>query len=126
MFEQGLLCLLLALAMRAQLLGLGAGLRITTALPILLAAASTLVAQKVRSMADRQQDRDRCEGVTHARIECAAAQARWGAVLQALGLLTGIALAPTLWHVPLALYAALYAVAWRPVYRRWIKAAHDG
>jgi hypothetical protein len=121
--EQAVLFVLITLATWAQLRLLQAkgAIGVQTVVPLVISAFATLVAQKVRSAADRQAEEDLLRGIEPTKIECAKAQAFWGMVLQALMLFMGIALAPTLWNLPVAIYATFYSVRLRPLYRRWVR-----
>jgi hypothetical protein len=134
-YEQSVLGVLVATAAGAQVWTL---LMAQTAAPkpplaivqqllgIVLSALTTMVAQKVRSMADRKREVTERAGAPQYTIECHAAQARWGIALQVLGLFSSIALAPTVFHVPVGLFVALYEPLWRPYYRRCIRPLRGG
>lgn len=79
-------------------------------------SALVLASQKVRSMADRQRERNEAAGVEHAPMDCSSKVAVWAAVLQALSLFVGMAASPTNAHVAIAIYVALYPF-WRRLYR---------
>lgn len=76
-------------------------------------------AQKVRSMADRQRERNEAAGVANAPMSCAAYVARWSLVSQVLGLFVSAATSPSWAHLLVALCVAGYVPVWRKrIYRR--------
>lgn len=118
-WEQVVLIGLLAWAVVAQaseqldrgVLGARAGVLIVASALLVLAA------QKVRSMADRQRERNEAWGVRNAAMDCSSKVAVWAAIFQALALFVGMAAAPTEAHVGIAMYVGAY-----PFWRRWYRA----
>ena len=124
MLEQSVLAVLVALAMRAQILGFLAGGKLTArdGVLVLLAAVATMIAQKTRSMADRQKEDDAAAGIVGAKLDCHRAQARWGLLQQVVALAFSTVFAATGWHLLIALYVGLYSEGWRRFYRARIRA----
>lgn len=126
MLEQTVHGLLVAAALWASFQHTRAAgpLRLHDGVLLLAAAAGQVVAQKQRSFASRQAEKDRAAGVAASRLACSRAQARWAAAGQVVSVLFGVATAATWAHVPLALWAALFPV-WRRWYRSWYPAGAE-
>lgn len=117
--EQLVLGALLFLAVALQLDALAPQHRLSARVVagLLLSAAGTFAAQKVRSMADRQREADQAAHVIRASMSCSGRVALWGSVAQGLALASGIVAAPAWPHVAIAAYVAGYPL-WRRLYRR--------
>jgi hypothetical protein len=118
--EQTVLGALLSMAMWMQFKVLAATSELTLSSGAIVVASSalTMVAQKVRSMGDRQQEQNKLAEVAHAHMACAPRVAFWGLVLQVLGAVVSLAQAPTWAHALVAAYVAGYTPIWRRAYRR--------
>jgi hypothetical protein len=111
-WEQTVLVALLALTVRYQLPASST----RSYFAVAFSAFGVFVAQKVRSIADRQREANERTGVRDAPVECAVAQEKWGYYSQAFSLISS-AVAVTVWpQVLVALYVAAY-----PLWRHWYR-----
>jgi hypothetical protein len=78
-----------------------------------LSALLQLVAQKARSAASRQAAMLTRRGVYVPEIRCSPAIKRWTQAGQVLGAFVSVATAPSWWHVPGVLWAAVLYDLWR-------------
>lgn len=117
-WEQAVLVVLLAVAGIWQLVLQRGGDLPKAAAMTLLTSALTFAGQKVRSMADRQAERNAAAGseAKNAPMSCAGRVRRWAVISQGLSVVASAVGAPTPAHVAVAAYVFAY-----PYWRRWYR-----
>ena len=71
------------------------------------------LAQKARSVATRQSALLKCRGIFVPEVHCAPEMRKWIAAGQVVGAFMSVATAPTWWHLPSVIWAAVAYDLWR-------------